>query len=269
MTRTMFDAITPSRIPHPPAPQLVAGYVGGYWPSFYGYRDDTGVWVPGIREVFPTSRPVAIAVQASQDAQVLDVEAGDATPAQAPGWAVRQRRRGQIPTVYANTSTWPAVVAEFTRQSVPLALWWEANYDGAAVLAPGRIAKQYRNTPGYDVSVVADYWPGVDPVQTGDNMTPAEVVAAVLEAKVSDYAKVAANDDTGTVAQTIHDARQIARRAELAALQAVSGQAALVAALAALTPGAVDLAAITKAAEDGAAAALSGYTLTLSSAVAP
>jgi hypothetical protein len=133
---------------------MVAGYVAGQWPSY-----------AGLVARFPHAVHVSIAVEASQDAQVLDCERFDATPAQCPAWAQRQRRRGQVPTVYCNSSTWPTVRAEFAAQGVALPLWWAAQYDGLAELVPGSIAKQYRGDvpPGYDVSIVADLWPGVDP----------------------------------------------------------------------------------------------------------
>lgn len=150
MTRTMYDAITPAQIPA--GATMVAGYVGGQWPSY----------AEAVRR-FPHAVHVSIAVQADEDAQVLDCERYDATPQQCPGWAVRQRHRGQVPTVYCNTSTWPSVRAAFRAQGVPLPLWWAAQYDNDPALIAGAVAKQYRTTPGYDVSSVVNYWPGVDP----------------------------------------------------------------------------------------------------------
>lgn len=148
--RTMYDGITPARVPA--GGDLYAGYVGGQWPSY-----------AGMVTLYPDAVHVSIAVQADEDAQVLDVENFDATPAESVGWAQRQRERGQVPTVYCNTSTWPAVQAAFAAAGVDLPVWWAAQYDGVAQLVPGSIAKQYQSTPGYDVSVVADHWPGVDP----------------------------------------------------------------------------------------------------------
>jgi hypothetical protein len=151
----MFDAITPSRIQlsrpgH--SDVLIAGYVDGHWPSHFE-----------AKRLFPACRHVSIAVFADDDAQVLDVELMDATPAQAVPWAARQRRRGQVPTVYCNTSTWPAVVAEFRRAGARLPVWWAANYNNGPVIPAGAIGVQWKNTPGYDQSIVSNYWPGVDP----------------------------------------------------------------------------------------------------------
>jgi hypothetical protein len=153
MPRTMFDAITPSLIPD--GPPMVAGYVNGSWPSH-----------AELLTRFPAAVHVSIAVNTTADAQVLDCETGDATPDECPGWAARQTARGQTPTIYCNVSTWPAVVAAFTAQGVPVPLWWAAQYDDTARMYPGAVAKQHTNTPGYDVSIVADHWPGVDPAPT-------------------------------------------------------------------------------------------------------
>ena len=152
--RVMYDAIYPVNIPDP-NPTLVGGYVGGYWPT---YSDGT------IQRMFPNSIHVPIAVAASYDATVLDVEQGDATPEEVPGWVMRQRARGQEPTVYMNAFTWPYVVDICITKQVAEPQWWVAKYDGIATLMPGATVKQYLGdiAPGYDMSVVADYWPGVD-----------------------------------------------------------------------------------------------------------
>lgn len=148
--RTMYDGITPDRLPA--GGQLYASYVDGRWPNYHQ-----------LRHLFPHAVLVSICVDPTHNAQVLDVERFDATPEQAPGWAARQRGRGQVPTVYSNTSTWPAIKAAFHAQHVPLPEWWAANYDDGPDLPVEAVAVQYRSTPGYDQSVVRDYWPGVDP----------------------------------------------------------------------------------------------------------
>ena len=154
MTRTMYDGVTSSSVPAVGEP-LVAGYTDGLFAN-----------LPALKKRFPHARIVGIAVTASYhgaDAHVLDVEAGDATPAQAPGWVTAQRKLGVDPTVYCNTSTWPQVKAAFTAARVAQPHYWIAHYGVAPTIPAGAVALQYRNTSGYDESVVADYWPGVDP----------------------------------------------------------------------------------------------------------
>jgi hypothetical protein len=151
--RTMYDACNPIR---PPAnASMVAGYISGgcVWPASGWQR-------------WRTVTQVRIATNASVNAgQVLDVERGDAVPDDAPGWCARARLRGQIPTVYCSASVVPALLAAFNAHDVPHPLLWVAQWDGIASVAPAWVAKQYRNdnARGYDVSAVADYWPGVDP----------------------------------------------------------------------------------------------------------
>lgn len=163
MTRVGYDSINASAIPS--NAQVVAGYVDGRF-----------AWTAADWALFPNAAKVRIAVFAStNDGAVLDVETGDATPQQAPGWCQMRRAAGQIPTIYCNESTWPAVVSAFTSAGVPLPLWWEALYDDVAQLPANAIAKQYTDNPPsnpYDTSVVADYWPGVDsgPIQGGEEV---------------------------------------------------------------------------------------------------
>lgn len=157
--RTMYDSTDVEAIPA--GATMVAGYVGGAWATY-----------EPLRERFPAATVVSIAVNAGEDAQVLDVESGDATPDEVPAWATRQRARGQIPTVYASTDTWPAVVAACQGAGVELPEWWEAHYDGDPTLSPGSVAKQYRSdtASNLDYSSVAGYWPGVDAPSQGDDM---------------------------------------------------------------------------------------------------
>jgi hypothetical protein len=161
MTRTMYDGITAADVPDGWG---VAGYIDGNWPDY-----------AALKLRWPNAVHISVAVTAADDAWALDVENYDATPAQAPGWASRQRDRGNpYPWVYMNASTWPEVVYEFAQQKVAAPLYWVAQYDGLAVVPPGAIAKQHTNTPGYDESVVADYVPGID-------LPPAPVQTAQLE----------------------------------------------------------------------------------------
>lgn len=164
VTRTMYDGIDASRLPVDA--QLVAGYVDGLY-----------VWSTADWARFPNAVKVRIAVfSQTNDGEVLDVEPGNATPAESVDWVLRRREAGVDPTVYMNTSTWPTVREAFTARKVAEPHYWIAQYDGVAQLPAGAIAKQHTNdeTAGWDVSVVADHWPGVDPAVSltddGDQM---------------------------------------------------------------------------------------------------
>lgn len=147
----MFDAIVSGN--PPPGARLYAGYDDGAWPD-----------AAALAARFPGATVVRVTVSADDNqGQVLDVENGDATPAQAVGWAVRRRAAGADPTVYCNTSTWPAVRAAFHSAGVAEPHYWIAQYDGDPTIPDGAVAKQYASNDAYDTSSVAEYWPGVDP----------------------------------------------------------------------------------------------------------
>lgn len=151
--RTMYDSITPANIPA--GAVLVAGYADGFYAN-----------LSGLAARFPGATVVSIAVHPSTRAQVLDVESGDATPAQAVQWCTQTMADtpNRLLTVYCNTSVWPQARAAFQAAGVAEPNYWVAAYDGDPTIPAGAVAKQWLGDyQGYDQSSVADYWPGVDP----------------------------------------------------------------------------------------------------------
>jgi hypothetical protein len=157
---------------------IVAGYVppsrfawpAQAWARFAGSVEvritpSVSVWGPGV--------------------QVLDVEPGDATAAQVPGWVANSRNAGQEPTVYTSSANWANVINACLRAGVGVPEFWIADWNDAPVLPSitvggvtyAAVAHQYADpaTSGgdYDLSTVADYWPGVDgaDMQLSDNIT--------------------------------------------------------------------------------------------------
>jgi hypothetical protein len=154
--RTMFDAVTPTNIlTHDKTPDLVAGYLNGRY-----------AWTQAEWDLFPDAMHVGISVRAdfygtdARPATVLDVEPGDATPAQSVPWVAHQRARGlRDITVYCNRSTLAQVQAAFRGARVAEPRYWIATASGSPVLYPGSAATQYLlDWQGVDVSVVADDW---------------------------------------------------------------------------------------------------------------
>lgn len=151
--RIMYDGIDSDAGIIPADAQLVAGYVDGDY-----------VWTGADWARFPHAVHVRIAVHAgTDDGHVLDVESGNATPAESVDWVLLRRGSGADPTVYCNTSTWPQVRAAFQARTVPEPHYWIADYDGDTAIPAGAVAHQYASTARWDLSAVADYWPGVDP----------------------------------------------------------------------------------------------------------
>lgn len=120
----MFDAIDLAQIPVGPA--AAAGYVDGKWQTF-----------PELAARYPNARLLSIAVSAEHDADCLDVETGDATPADVPGWYARQRARGtERPCIYASASVMEASVIPLVRSGAiarPLVRLWSAHYSGVHI----------------------------------------------------------------------------------------------------------------------------------------
>jgi hypothetical protein len=144
MSRTMYDAVSWQNIPADA--EMVAGYVDGpasQWPAEAWAR-------------FPHAVTVRITVNpADNEGDVLDVENGDAEPADAPGWIKRRHAAGaKFVTIYCNRSTLPAVQA--AAQGTEYSLWI-STLDGTQQVA-GAVAVQYQGGPHapYDVSVVHD-----------------------------------------------------------------------------------------------------------------
>jgi hypothetical protein len=116
----MFDSVTPGAIPaYAPA---VAGYVGGHWPNY-----------TVLVKQHPKAHHLSIAVFASEDADCLDVEKGDATPGQAAPWIKRQHKRGikRLPVVYTSASLMQPLVNLLAKAGLKYGIdyqMWSAHY---------------------------------------------------------------------------------------------------------------------------------------------
>lgn len=149
--RTMYDSVTPADIPT--GAELVAGYINGR------YR-----WSPPEWARWAAAKCVYITVTAAYDvALVLDVEAGNAVPTDAPSWVQRAGpATGWVPTLYGTRATLEQcsrLMPKSVRYSTWLADWTghehlPAGYDLCQWAAPG-----YGSPGHYDLSAVADDWP--------------------------------------------------------------------------------------------------------------
>ncbi|UOZ05439.1 hypothetical protein [Amycolatopsis sp. WQ 127309] len=178
--RTLYDAVTAAHIPSTAA--MVAGYID---------KIKLAPWTAADWARFPDAVKVEIVKKATTNAgHVLDVEPGDATPAEAPAWVRLRRAAGADPTIYCNAATWPAVRAAFRAAGVAEPHYWIARFDGDPAIPAGAVAKQYRGdvAPGYDVSSVAGHWPGVDPDPRPT--TSEEVLAMLAPAASDDYVSI-------------------------------------------------------------------------------
>jgi hypothetical protein len=173
--RKLYDSVNIDHLPKDG--DVYAGYVAGNWPTY----------VP-LMTKFPHKRVVSIAVQANQDAQVLDIEQGDATPDQAPEWVNRQRKLGRgRPTIYCSRSLYPEVVAALQKAHVAMPDFWIADWTGTPHSIPGAVAVQYLSNADFDETCITDeWWPN------GAPKTPIRRVVKRVARKVVKVAKAPA-----------------------------------------------------------------------------
>lgn len=127
-TVSMFDTTTVSTVPHHPFAD--AGYTAGFWPTFFS-----------LRRAFPSAHTVSIAIAAGYRADCLDVELGDATPSEVPGWVWAEKRSGwKRPCVYSDWSEWTSQIRPVLKRA-HIHRWevweWDAFYDYRPHIDPG------------------------------------------------------------------------------------------------------------------------------------
>ena len=96
------------------------------------------------------------------DCEVLDVEPGAAWPPDAivDKWLAAKEAQGKTGTIYSNEANIGAVRTA-TKRAFD---WWAAAWTNAPHSVSGSVATQYKNTPGYDLSLVTDAnWPTPSP----------------------------------------------------------------------------------------------------------
>lgn len=166
MTRIMLDALYPLSIPSPqPAGVLIAAYVG--------HNENPASYTQAMAR-FPGHQVVSIAAKTHHDAQILDIEHGAVEPndtATINDWCMRQRARGVTPTLYASESDWLGI----SGRVVGSRNWWAANWSNGPTIPPSAVGIQYVHLPGYDMSVMLNYIPGVDPAPVPPAPPPAPV----------------------------------------------------------------------------------------------
>jgi hypothetical protein len=115
----MWDDITVSALPTGGS-YAYAGYVDGMWPTF-----------KTLQARFPGHRLLSIAVFSSDNAECLDIERGDASNSDAPGWFERQVACGVFrPVLYTQASNLKSLELEMRAHHVPRGCYrlWSAHY---------------------------------------------------------------------------------------------------------------------------------------------
>lgn len=133
----MFDTVTTREIPSlaNTSRDAVAGYVDGL------FRNESEVFHQD-----PRAHHLSIAVRASDVADCLDIENGDATPAEAPHWWHEATLRGiWRPCLYASISVIPQVVDAMKSAGIHRTSYrvWAAHYTFVPHVEPGTDATQW------------------------------------------------------------------------------------------------------------------------------
>jgi fibronectin type III domain protein len=206
-----------------PDAALVAGYINGAY-----------AWTQAEWNLFPHANHVRITITASADAgDVLDVEAGNATPGQTAGWIKRRKAAGYYrPSIYCSLSVIPAVRrgtgAYILGRDYDI---WVADWTGSPhqVTAPGRpvatcSATQYENTAKYDVSIVYDGgWPHRTAPATKPPAEPAGVRATSVTATSVTLAWNSVANATSYRIRTTYQGRLVKQQTAFTASATVSG----------------------------------------------
>lgn len=136
-----------------------------------GYLNGIYAWSQAQWSLFPHAGHVTISVTAfANEGDVLDVETGDAIPAETAAWIAARKSAGLFrPTIYCSLD----VVPDVRRATGSYVLGrdydiWVAHYTGQPHQAyPGCAATQYESTAGWDASLVHDpEWPHRKPPGT-------------------------------------------------------------------------------------------------------
>lgn len=188
---TMYDAVNVDNIPSDAT--IIGAYCNGAWPT-----------LTRVLSRFPHALVVSITVNASSAAHVLDVETGDATPADAPKWITWMRSLNLRPTIYCNSSTWPSVISACNAAGVAAPYYWIANYSNGPVIPPGASAVQYIGNDVLDVSETDGIWPAsiLDlPPAVPVSPSPASSTIKELQMACTDptSGKVVATDSNGNL----------------------------------------------------------------------
>lgn len=147
----MADAVTVASVPD--GLPAYAAYVNGRYANYIA-----------MKNAHPSAKLLGIAVNTSVLTNCLDVEPGDAAPAEAAAWVQRAHDAGHTrPCLYSDRADFPAVIASIRAAGIPRTAvrYWVAHPDGVPhICTPERCgvpippdATQYLFAGGYDESL--------------------------------------------------------------------------------------------------------------------
>jgi len=168
----MYDGVTPAHLPTDG--DIYAGYVNGLYSN-----------MATMKALHPGKLYIGITIDPSVPAQVYDCEPGNGSASDGVNWVNISRAAGYVPTIYCGLNTWyPAISQAIRNAGVAQPGYWIA--DGTKWQIPTlplgvayALQDQLDVPPGFDRSIVADYWPTIDgltPQGGGTPITPPAVI---------------------------------------------------------------------------------------------
>lgn len=143
------------------------------FPAYAGYYNGTYANLTEMRARFPRAYIVSVSPNGANGAMCIDIEPGDAVPANAPGFWHNSSHGGAVkPWFYGSASWTSSIVNALTSAGIPRSSYfiWSAHYIGAHICGPGTCgypqadATQYATNNAYDTSIVPTYMVGTGPL---------------------------------------------------------------------------------------------------------
>jgi hypothetical protein len=161
MPIVMGDAVNPAALPS--GLGAYAGYDDGHWPDYLA-----------IKGAHPFVPVVEITVWLSNQGVCLDIENGDAVPAQGPGYVLARAQAGiWRPILYGSRSILPAIMGACSNAGIGRDRYriWSAHYgQGQHICGPGTCGSsvqadgtQWIDHGSWDESILPDWFFGAPP----------------------------------------------------------------------------------------------------------
>lgn len=141
-----YDAVEIANLPA--GGDVLLGYAGGNWPTF-----------AKLAAVAYGRTCISVAVNASETADILDQETGDATPTDCPGWLAEMNGRKPVrpAVIYCEDGTWAEVIDACKGVAPPRFRTYPAD-SAPTDLPAGCIGWQWRFAGSFDQSIVSAAW---------------------------------------------------------------------------------------------------------------
>jgi peptidoglycan hydrolase-like protein with peptidoglycan-binding domain len=127
---------------------------------YAGYGRGTYTNMQAVKQRFPGAKYLSVSPYVTVGVDCLDVEPGDAVPADCPAFVRGWTKVNTVkPVIYANASSMPSVISNLSKAGIARSQYflWVAEWDHNTAIPSQYDAKQYWSTSGYDADSFNDY----------------------------------------------------------------------------------------------------------------